>query len=299
MSTSTFRNVLVAVDLDRRSADYVLASARQLLPGVPLTLLHVLERSHFYHVGDPAFAAVDDLHARMLAETKHYLEKLAAEHGVRGYHLLEGHAATLIQQHAEQHDHDLIVLGTHGRHGIRRLLGSTANSVLHGTQCNVLAVRVPGDEVEVRPAAEKYRRILAAVDLSDESHQVLDVAEVLGEQEHAELHVIHVIKPFQHAYAGINPATLSDVGLQFEHEADQQARARLHTIALSRGFDPEAMIVRHGAPQIEIQETVSALDCDMLVVGTHGKHGVELLLGSVANAVIHGITCDVLAVRIR
>jgi universal stress protein A len=235
----------------------------------------------------------------MVKEVKAYLQKLCDTHRVPEYHLLEGHAATLIQKHAEENDHDLIVLGTHGRHGIRRLLGSTANAVLHGTRCNVLAVRVPGEGAEVRPAADKYRHILAAVDLSDESHQVIEIAQILGEQERAELNVVHVIKPFHHTYAGITPATMSDVGLRFEEEADQQARAQLKTIAASRGLSAEALHVRHGAPHLEIQDLTRELGTDMLVVGTHGKHGVELLLGSVANAVIHGITCDVLAVRIR
>ena len=296
---STFQKVLVAVDLEEKSARYVLESARQLLPDVPLTLIHVLDRSHFYNMGDPSFALVDDLHTRAVSEVERYLEQLCRDCKVPEHHLLEGHAATLVQQHAEKHDHDLIVLGTHGRHGIRRLLGSTANAMLHGTQCNVLAVRVPGDGVEVRPAADKYRRILAAVDLTDESHQVLDIAQILGEQEHAELNIVHVVKPFHHAYAGVSPATLSDVGVRFEQEAADQARAQLKTIALSRGLPQSALHVCHGAPHLEIQELAESLDADMLVVGTHGKHGVQLLLGSTANAVIHGTTCDVLAVRIR
>lgn len=294
---STFKKVLVAVDLDEPSARYVLESARELVPGVPLTVLHVLERSHF--MGDPSFALVDELHTRIVAEVETYLEKLSREYDVAEHRLLEGHPATLIQEYAEDNGHDLIVLGTHGRHGIRRLLGSTANGVLHGTQTHVLAVRVPGADVEVRPPREKYRRILAAVDLSDESHQVLDVAQVLGEREHAELNVIHVIKPFNHAYAGVNPAAFSDVAFDFEREADQQARAHLKTVALSRGLPRDNMLVRHGTPGVEIQAVVAERECDLVVVGSHGKHGVELLLGSVANAVIHGTTCDVLAVRIR
>ncbi|MDZ7669323.1 MAG: universal stress protein [Gammaproteobacteria bacterium] len=296
---STFKKVLVAVDLEEQSANYVLESARQLIPDVPLTVVHVMERSQYYNMGDASFAMVDDLHQKLVQEIEAFLQKLCDKHKIKEHHLLEGHPATMIQQHAEDNDHDLIVLGTHGRHGIRRLLGSTANSVLHGTERNVLAIRVPGKDVEVRPAKDKYQRILAAVDLSEESHQVLDIAQILGEQEHAELHVIHVVKPFHHAYAGISPATVSDVGVRFEQEADEQARAQMKTIAASRGIPAANMIVSHGAPQVEIHDQATELGADMVVVGTHGKHGVQLLLGSVANAVIHGITCDVLAVRIR
>jgi universal stress protein A len=43
---------------------------------------------------------------------------------------------------AEELDADLIVLGTHGRHGLGLMLGSTANAVLHGAPCDVLAVKV-------------------------------------------------------------------------------------------------------------------------------------------------------------
>jgi universal stress protein A len=296
---TTFRKVLVAVDLEEQSANYVLESAKQLLANVPITVLHVLERSHFYSAGDPSYALVDDLHMRMTNDVRRYLEKLCGTHGISEHAVREGHPATVIQQFAEEHGHDLIVLGTHGRHGIRRLLGSTANSVLHGIHCNVLAVRVPGRDVTVPPAREKYRRVVAAIDLSEESHQVLDIAQIFGEQERAEIDVVHVIKPFQHAYAGINPATLSDVGIRFEQEADQQARAEMRTIALSRGLGEDNMQIRHGAPAREIQGLIEELGADLLVIGTHGKQGVELLLGSVANAVIHGITCDVLAVRIR
>jgi universal stress protein A len=296
---STASNVLVAVDLDEQSAHYVLESAMQLLPGASFSVLHVLERSNFYAMGDPGFALVEDLHLRMTQDLQRYLDTLCDAHGIRERHVREGHPATIIQQFAEDNGHDVIVLGTHGRHGIKRLLGSTANAVLHGIHCNVLAVRVPGKDVTVPAAAMKYRRIVAAVDLSPESHQILDAAEGFGREERAEVNVVHVIRPFQHAYAGINPATLSDVGVRFEQEADRQARAELHSIALSRGLAEDRMQVRHGAPPREIQDAVEEVGADLLVVGTHGKKGVELLLGSVANAVIHGIRCDVFAVRIR
>ena len=296
---STFKKVLVAVDLEEESAVYVLESARQLAPDIPIDVVHVLERSHFYNLGDPTLALIGDLHERIVEEVTQYLDKLCKRFNANEYRLLEGHAATLIQRHADEHDHDLVVLGTHGRHGIRLLLGSTANAVLHGTHCNVLAIRVPGEGIEVKPADQKYQGVLAAVDLSAETEQVLDVAEMVSAQENATLKIGHVIKPFQHAYAGINPTTLSDVGLQFEHEADQQARARLAGLAKERGLSEGDTLVRHGAPALEIHDMAADLGSDMLVVGTHGKHGVELLLGSTANAVIHGATCDVLAVRVR
>jgi len=58
-------------------------------------------------------------------------------------YLERGHAATQILQLAEDKQVDLIVIGSHGRHGWKLLLGSTANAVLHEAKCDVLAVRIP------------------------------------------------------------------------------------------------------------------------------------------------------------
>lgn len=292
-------SMLVAIDLEETSANYVLECASRLAPGTPLEVVHVLERHVYGDYGDPGAALVADLHARTVREIEQYLSRICGSHGIERFKLLEGHAATMIQQRAAAEGHDLIVLGTHGRHGIRRLLGSTANAVLHGTGCNVLAIRVPGPEVSVPAAADKYRHVLAAVDLSDESSQVLDIARRVSSSDSASLDVAHVIKPFRHAYAGVNPASLSDLAIQFEHEASKQARSIMSDLLARYGLGEPNGHVLHGAPAIELQGLASELASDLLVIGTHGKQGLQLLLGSVANAVIHGIKCDVLAVRIR
>jgi universal stress protein A len=54
-----------------------------------------------------------------------------------------------------------------------------------------------------------------------------------------------------------------------------------------------------GSPAVEIRELAASLGVDLIVIGTHGKHGLGLLLGSTANAVLHGVPCDVLAVKIH
>lgn len=294
----SFNKILVAVDLAEESANFVLQTARRLAGDRNLEVIHVVERGHFYNMGDPALALVDDLHEQVTKEVTGYLNKICAANGVSDYAMLEGHAATVIQDHAVEHGHDLIIMGTHGRQGIKLVLGSTANAVLHGTRCNVLAVRVPDQSGKSTPVEQKYQRLLSAVDLSDETAQVLDIAQTVASEHSAELHITHVIKPFQHAYAGVNPATLADVGIQFEHEAASQAQQQLTSIASERGLDATSVSVQHGTPATEVHRLVDELGVDLVVVGTHGKHGVELLLGSVANAVIHGANCDVLAVRV-
>lgn len=63
-------------------------------------------------------------------------------------------------------------------------------------------------------------------------------------------------------------------------------------------IDDEALLVAHGNTAAEIHRLADEGDVDLIVVGTHGKHGVELVAGSSANAVLHGANCDSLAVKI-
>jgi universal stress protein A len=75
---------------------------------------------------------------------KEKLQNLGESHSIPADHLhiLHGSPAHEIHRFAENHDIDLIVIGTHGQKGLQLLLGSTANSVLHGAGCDVLSVRV-------------------------------------------------------------------------------------------------------------------------------------------------------------
>lgn len=130
--------------------------------------------------------------------------------------------------------------------------------------------------------AQVARRLLIAVDLHRAS---------------AELDLLHVIKPFRQAYASMAASTVVDVALRFEHDADMAARKALRAHALDLGLPEGCAQVRHGAPAAEIHAALTEQAADLLVIGSHGKHGVALP-GSVANAAVHGTPRDVLAVRV-
>lgn len=55
----------------------------------------------------------------------------------------------------------------------------------------------------------------------------------------------------------------------------------------------------YGQPRQEIHRLAAEQACDLIVVGSHGRHGLALLLGSTANDVLHGAPCDVLAVHLK
>ena len=85
--------------------------------------------------------------SRVVVEAaKQRLAEMAKGSGVgdKNCHLLEGRPATEVHNLCDKLSIDLVVIGTHGQAGLQLLLGSTANSVLHGSKCDVLAVRLPG-----------------------------------------------------------------------------------------------------------------------------------------------------------
>lgn len=139
-----------------------------------------------------------------------------------------------------------------------------------------------------------YHRIMLAVDLTEESNVVAERAKRLTQVFDAELHIVHVIEPLSLAYGGDIPMDLSTV----QDQIHDQARAHLADFALTLGIPTERQHLIFGRPESEIQRTAESVGADVIVVGSHGRHGLALLLGSTANGVLHGATCDVLAVRV-
>lgn len=139
-----------------------------------------------------------------------------------------------------------------------------------------------------------YRRIVLAVDLTEESNVVAERARRLGEAFGAELHVVHVIEPLSLAYGGDIPMDLSTV----QDQIHEQAKSHLAEFSAKLDVPPSRQHLIFGRPESEIQRTAEAVGADVIIVGSHGRHGLALLLGSTANGVLHGANCDVLAVRV-
>ncbi|MEM9315696.1 MAG: universal stress protein [Pseudomonadota bacterium] len=139
-----------------------------------------------------------------------------------------------------------------------------------------------------------YRKILMAVDLSDDSGVVAERALAIAANNEAELHVIHVIEPLSFAYGGDIPMDFSGI----QDEIHQQAVAQLARFAEQHGISEDRRHVVLGQPEVEIHALADEAAADLIVVGSHGRYGLALLMGSTANGVLHGATCDVLAVRV-
>jgi len=141
-----------------------------------------------------------------------------------------------------------------------------------------------------------YLHILVASDLSDECHCVMQRAEALAAASGAKLSLVHVIEPVTMAFGGDVPMDLS----LLQKQQFEQAQERLD--AFSARYPELPTDNRHllyGQPRQEIHRLATEQSCDLLVVGSHGRHGLALLLGSTANDLLHGAPCDVLAVRLN
>jgi universal stress protein A len=139
-----------------------------------------------------------------------------------------------------------------------------------------------------------YKHLLVGLDLSPESQQVVDRVKLLFSDSHIKISVCHILEPLAFTYGGDIPVDLSDVQIQLE----QQAKERLDALAEQLNVAEDNRHVLLGQPAKEMHRIASEDAVDLIVVGSHGRHGLALIFGSTSNSVLHGASCDVLAVRI-
>jgi len=144
-----------------------------------------------------------------------------------------------------------------------------------------------------------YQHIMAGVDVTDEATQVLEIALGVAGEHGARLSVCTVVKPLTHVYGGLDMMAYTQASVNFEQEAANQARAQVQALAGRLGIAASDVHVYVGSPSTQLVEVAASLNVDLIVVGSHGKHGLGLLLGSTANGVLHRAHCDVLTVRIQ
>ncbi|HLF66931.1 MAG TPA: universal stress protein [Gammaproteobacteria bacterium] len=142
-----YENILLAVELEPKADETPVQQARDIASqfGAKLTLIHAVEHLSSYGAAYGVAAGVD-IEEILVSNAKEELAKIGAALNVpKEQQLVKvGPAKVLILEQAKEMGADLIIVGSHGRHGIRLLLGSTANAVLHCAECDVLAVRCRG-----------------------------------------------------------------------------------------------------------------------------------------------------------
>ena len=139
----------------------------------------------------------------------------------------------------------------------------------------------------------EYRRILAAIDLTERSRAISAKACELAGPTGAVVRLLHVVE-----FVPIEPMSDSLVPVvQVDDQLLTRSRRQLQELAVQLGLPPEASSVETGNVKSEILRYAREQHMDLIVIGCRERHGLSLLLHRTEDAVLHGAPCDVLAVR--
>lgn len=289
-SPAPFAGVLLATDFSP-AAEHALARTARLPLGrrARIVLLSVTD-------GGIPRARRAEVEARVrerLDEAAERLRGLVRAAGGRGV-VVEAHRCTgqpyvEIIRRARRERVDLVVLGRHGARPLQRLfVGSTAERVVRLGDTPVLVVS--------RPSPARYARPLAAVDLSEGSRRVIDLARRLTGDQARQLLLCHA---FEVPFKGLISYGTGDAE-RLSRAARREALAACRALCDTLGGSELACraVVVEGDPRVVVQRVAEKRRADLVVVGTHGRSGLaHVLLGSVAEWTLRHVGCDVAVAR--
>jgi nucleotide-binding universal stress UspA family protein len=289
------KNILCPVDRSPSSLEafsYAIALARW--QGARLNLLEVIEAA------GPTGGSRTSEDASVPSDTQAALERdlrrvLTARRAsdVRvGIFMRKGNVVQEILAQAKAIRADLVVIGSHGRGGVQRLvLGSVAEKVLRLATCPVLTVR---SGVRLARRSRSPRTILCATDFSAAANRGVAYAKRLAKEANAKLVVMHAVEwPFGDA------VTSGGVG-ELRTSIESSARDKLvRLLPRSSSGGPGAQaVVALGKPSAAIVKLARARSVDLIVMGVSGRGATDVaLLGSTTHQVIREGTWPVLTVR--
>ncbi len=142
-----------------------------------------------------------------------------------------------------------------------------------------------------------YKHILLAMDFFENDKAVAERARDLADKYQAKLSIIHVVDTMPITDSGFG--TDVPFNLDLTKELLAEAKKKLAKLAENLGVAEDGLWLEMGSPKTEIIRVSEEDNVDLIVIGSHGRHGLALLLGSTANGVLHHANCDVLAVRLQ
>ncbi|VAW61869.1 hypothetical protein MNBD_GAMMA09-3655 [hydrothermal vent metagenome] len=144
--------------------------------------------------------------------------------------------------------------------------------------------------------AKSYKNILLPIDFSVHSEVAANRAQQLAEQYGANLHVLNVIYPVSYYTDDYDPV-VAVIPVPEDTLVDQAINNMdkfIQRTHLQKNVEHEIQL---GNPKTSIVSWANEKHIDLIVMGSHGLHGIERLLGSVSNSVLHKANCDVLIVK--
>ncbi|MDX1419918.1 MAG: universal stress protein [Rubricoccaceae bacterium] len=272
-----------ALDLARRTGAevhllHVVPGFAALGPEEDFDALPEAEQAFFRHVWGQAQAQLD---ARLA---------LARPEGLALRKVLSyGLPSAVALEYAEENDVDLIVMGTHGRRGVRRLvLGSVAEEVMRRADVPVMVVPEGS-------GAGPFLYALAPTDFSRASRLVLPVAAAVADLYGARISLLHAVEPIPLLAAVAGFGTVADLLPDLLPRAEDELERVAADPALARA---DAHVLDGRAAEA-ITGFAEDHGVDLIVMAKHGLHGVDrLLLGSVTERVARTAPCTVLALPV-
>ncbi len=217
-------------------------------------------------------------------------ERLKTEFGIETQVLYrEGDPPEEVLAAAEETGADLIVMGTHGRRGLSRLLmGSVTSHVILQSAVDVLIVKKP-----CTTCGGLYSSILVPFDASAQSRRSLERACALAKKDAAKVTLLYVIPRYEEMLGFMRTPQI-EKSLRGEAERIlEEGRALAQTF----GIEPQ-LEIGEGPGGDEIAGIAGEKGHDLVVMGTSGWRGVDkALLGSTAERVIRDAPCPVLVVK--
>ncbi len=144
-----------------------------------------------------------------------------------------------------------------------------------------------------------YQHILLAVDFSYQDSQIVHKAKRLAFYTRAELSLIHVLDNIPMPDAPYGTVIPLDTDISASYAMLHMEKQKLNEIGDTLDIALNHRWLIWGKPGQEIIRIAEQENIDLIIVGSHGRHGLALLLGSTANGVLHHAKCDVLAVRLQ
>lgn len=269
----------------------------------PLVLVHVIELPSFGVVGgEPIVFPLPGWTASHRAELEaHAREELAREkarlerRGIKVRTRIEvGEAAAEIARIADELSAPLLVTGSHGRGAALRLvLGSVADRLAKISTVPVLIVRGDTTRLEEWAAGGTKLDILTGVGDGDGLDNIAALARVFFLAGDCAFHYAHVVEvPSMQLYGGPEGGSTVDLQVEYGPAAEEQVLMLLRRAELP----PPAtrLHLLSGRPATELAEFAQRFDPGLVLIGTHGRTGLErALLGSVALGVLHKSSCPV------
>ncbi len=293
------KHIVCAVEPNEEAQDVVAIAAHLAQrEGSSLSLIHIVPPMwqpyadlNFTPIIESQVALEEDL----LNTARENLSALAQKLGVSDATIVvkKGDPVSAISAHAEELGDSMIIMGVHNRHGLKRLLGSTAHGVLNHSQKGILLVHA--DEHET----SQYDNVVVALDTSPSMGEVLKQA--LPYIKHAKrFQIVTVVQSLVTTMGSLQASAFATSWPMTDMQAEMVAAVKetVTKAVTDAGLSADCVKIIEGDPSHEICATATDQGADLIIMGSGRRNIIDrILLGSTAHGVLNSTPCDVYIAR--